>query len=707
MSNATVASIANLRDTFRRLEKDRIPNELKHPLALLNLMSLTELEERFLATTAFLVPWAVFRDSCLLVNNSCTAEPTIISRLDILWFYTQFDESLRRYNPRIEKPGTHLKIDKTDWGHAEHEKHLYAWLLQNFCVGKAYSPFRLQYFELRNVCTAWVEVFVPIVNAVRASYSVKGRRHYGRLALFIEDRCPSRLAFPEGNVSMPAGVMNSPTPFRMVSRPTHLRGASQTVLSETNYDEAEKELRDVYPQYGGLVERPKFKQKMDEWLAIQRERAAHRKTIVKPEVVQNVPKHQPGVVEGSQEASVGRSPTKLSLKKKGSTSPIKQYADSIRRSFSINVCSNRMGKTEPKSPLSLTRPKTPNIPKVPMIPYGKYSYVPRITTEEPKSPLHGVTRQIEIPESDDENDIDSSDAWPQLARHLPRPKVGQHRLSEASVYTTIRHSSPYSQDTSEDAAEGEDPFWSPMGAPSAIPPPLKDFREEFKALSPQLLLGAKRSFSEVRHPSYEGNGYHGEINLTNLHSRDVSAGSESMVKDIIPPKPRSRLPAPIKPPHPYVTQRELRVASNYAYRNDTAPKPPAAPRGPVGYTDTAWPDANHPRGSRVQLDSDIAPPIPAKSPERRVRSEQLAHERSPGPQGLGHPLPRMDGTEREMMRIVSKENIRAALGNLTPDHSIEDLRARAKAPTRIASPPGLETYNSHMFPRKDARPNGS
>lgn len=380
--------MANLRNIFRGPERDWITNELKQTLSLLNLTSLAELEERFLSTTAFLVPWAVFRDSCLLVNKSRATEPTTISRLDILWFFTHFDESLCRHDPRTEKSDTYFEIDKTEWGHAEHEKHLYAWLLQTFCVGKAYSPFRFQYFELRNICTAWVEVFLPIVNAVRASYNVKGRRHYGRLALFIEDRCPSRLAFPEGNVSMPLGVITSPTPFRVVSKATHFRAASQSVLSKKNYDEAEKELRDVYPQYGGLVERPKFKHRMDEWLAIQRERAAHRKTIMKPDVVQYMPKYQPEAVQGSQVASAGRSPRKSSSSKTGGTSPIKQYADSIRRSFSIKVGGNRMGKTEPHSPLSPTRPKTPKTPKRPMIPYGKYSYVPRITNEVRQPHIH-------------------------------------------------------------------------------------------------------------------------------------------------------------------------------------------------------------------------------------------------------------------------------------------------------------------------------
>ena len=266
------------------------------------------------------------------------------------------------------------------------------------------------------------------------------------------------------------------------------------------------------------------------------------------------------------------------------------------------------------------------------------------------------------------------------------------------MYTTIRHSSPYSQDTFEFADDGEEPVWSPMGAPSAIPRPLKKVREEAKRSNPEPLLGAKKSLSEVRYPSYEGNGYQEEISLTNLHARKVSAGGESVISDIIPTKPRSRLPAPIKLPPPYNTQREPRAVSNDTYLKDTALKHLNASQGPVSYTDTAWPIPNDPY---------MAPPIPAKSPERRLKSAQLPRERTPAPQGLIHPALRENGTEREMMHIVSKENIRAALEGLTPESSIEDLRARTKAPTHVASPPRLETYNKHMFPRKDTRPNGA
>jgi hypothetical protein len=216
-------------------------------------------------------------------------------------------------------------------------------------------------------------VFVPIVNAVRTSYSVKGRRHYSRLALFIENRCPSRLAFPEGNVIMPDGVLTSPTPFRMVSRPSHLRGASQTVLTKKNYDEAEKELRNVYPQYGGLVERPRFKQKMDEWLEEQRVRATYRKTISKPETVQYVSSL-------SQPESVpcdGSPSSKPTQKDNRSRSPIKRYSDSIRRSLSMNVATSRFNKPEP-SPLEPMRPKTPDTPNVPLIAHGMYPYVQKV-----------------------------------------------------------------------------------------------------------------------------------------------------------------------------------------------------------------------------------------------------------------------------------------------------------------------------------------
>ncbi|KAJ4350702.1 hypothetical protein N0V95_004488 [Ascochyta clinopodiicola] len=693
--------IQNLRDMFSRNDKEKVPPDLKRALVLLDLSDLADLEERFLATTAFLEPWAIFRDSVLLVNNTRNTESSSITRLDILWFYTQFDEGVRRHDPRAEKAGSHFEINKSGWSSTDFEKHLYVWLLQTFFVGKAYSPFGFRYFELKNICAAWEEVFVPIIKAVRASYNVKGRRYYGRLALFIEDRCPSRLAFPEGNITMPNGVVDSPTPFRMVSRPSHLRGASQTVLTTKNYNEAENELRNVYPQYGGLVERPKFKQNMEEWLEEQRVRAARRKTIVQPETARYVPKYHPRVLEQSKQKVHDKS----FEKNNGSHSPIKRCSDSIRRSLSVNVSHGRIGKAIPLSPLEPTRPGTPDTPKVPTIPYGLYPYISKMPKQEPKSPLHGVTRQILIPDEVTDRssqslhpDIDSlrnslskDDAWPLPAPPYPCPELPQQRASDRSAYMSIRNADPFNEFTHEDSMEmiqrrsvdSDSSMYSPMGALSAIPRPLKNDNGRYDESATRELLQAKEPHSDIRHPSYEGNGYEEEVSLTDLHARKVSASDPSSSSDKVPLKPHSRLPAPIKAPPPYVNQ--LRTASD-----DSSPKPYAVPW--PGFEDSP---PRHPKAA-----SAMAPPIPVKSAERWAtkrcqRSEQLLHE---------------EAHSHEMTRIVSRENIRAALGDLSPESSMEDLWAQSaarakKTPSRVASPPRLEAYNTHMFPRKDARQN--
>jgi hypothetical protein len=529
----------------------------------------------------------------------------------------------------------------------------------------------------------------------------------------------------------------------MVTRPAHLRGASQTVLTKKNYDEAEKELRNVYPQYGGLVERPKFKQKMDEWLEEQRIRAAHRKTVTKPKTAQCVPSYQ--VVESSGGGTRDRSLKKAPSKR--SRSPIKRYSDSIGRSLSMNIGDNRFGRSEPQSPLSPTRPKRPNTPKVSMIPYGMYPYVPKLSKqvrgllyseypfvrwrseadedkEEPKSPLHGVTRQIHIPDevadqpseclsfllTSPKNQSSQVDAWPLPASQLPCLELPELEASEQNVYRSIRDSNPFDEgalngavgETKRESIEYKqsgDPTLSPIGASSAISRPLKQGVIRHDEPLPGALLHKKNSYSEVRQPSYEGNGYHEEISLTNLHSKKVCAVAGSGSSDKAPSKPRSRLPAPIKTPPPYVGQ--LCIASNDTYPNDalelkeSVPWPDEPPPRPV-----AWPgfETSPPRPSKAV--SDFAPPIPVKSPERWTSKRGQQSEQ---------PL-RDETVSHEMMRIVSKENIRAALGNLTPESSIEDLRAQAahakKAPTRVASPPRLETYNNHMFPRKDASSQG-
>ena len=679
--------MSNLRDLFSRSDKEKLSPDLKRALSFLQISDLQVLEERFLAADGFLKPWAVFRDSIFLLQPDAMPRATLlkrseedngISRLDVLWFYTQFDENTRRYDPRADKysieytPDSSLYglIDKSEWGVQEYEKHLYAWLLQEFKVGKARNPGGFDYFELKNVCSAWEEVLVPIVNAVRASYNVKGRRYYGRLALFIEGKCPSGLAFPEGNVGIPEGGLMSPTPFRVVSVPKkttnndgvtfHKRVNSIGVLTKKHYDETEKELRDVYPQYGGLVERPKFKHKMEEWLAEQRARAIRRKAA---EGHGEVKSFQYNVVDRDGSRSpFKRAPTPSypgrRTSNNGIPSPIKRYSDSIRRSLSLNI-----SKGTPK--------------------------------DEPKSPLHGVTRQVIIPDDDQcypsstmpnaiqaprQHRVSSMDSTGTVITEMPRPNPQGRKASEQSVYTSIRNSNPFIEDLPEDwkaarlRAATSTSVFSPMGQLSAIPGPLRYEAERDQPAEAISVVHQKKSYADVRVPSYEGTGYADEISLTNLHTgRKHSVRTPEPVR---PTKPPTRLPLPI---HPIPYAGTLRAASKETNLN--------APPRPI-----AWPG--------FESNDDFVPPIPSKSPARMHSTR--GHVRGSGSWQLGR------DNSHNLTRIVSKENIRAALGSISRESSAEELAppmpklSQAEGLTRTMSPgeTKLNTYNTHLFPRK-------
>jgi hypothetical protein len=63
-----------------------------------------------------------------------------------------------------------------------------------------------------------------------------------------------------------------------------------------------------------------------------------------------------------------------------------------------------------------------------------------------------------------------------------------------------------------------------------------------------------------------------------------------------------------------------------------------------------------------------------------------------------------------MARIVSKENIRSALGGISADVSTEDLTlapttSMVEGPSRTMSPGGtkLQAYNTNLFPRMENR----
>lgn len=68
------------------------------------------------------------------------------------------------------------------------------------------------------------------------------------------------------------------------------------------------------------------------------------------------------------------------------------------------------------------------------------------------------------------------------------------------------------------------------------------------------------------------------------------------------------------------------------------------------------------------------------------------------------------GPDRDLTRIVSKENIRAALGGHSRDNSEEGILPPPSKPMRsdqdAVTNSGLtvlQTFNTHMFPRKENR----
>ncbi|KAG9194729.1 hypothetical protein G6011_04764 [Alternaria panax] len=674
--------IKNVRDLFTRGDREKISLELKQALSLLQLSSLDSLEERFLATAAFLEPWAVFRDSIFLLHPDAMPRATTVargegedgvSRSDLLWFYTQFDEGIRRYDPRGDKyskeyttdSSVYSVIDKSNWDVKAYEKHLFAWLLQVFKVGKSRNPWDFDYFELRNICTAWEAVFVPVLDAVRASYSVKGRRHYGRLALYIEERCPSSLAFPRGNVTVSEGSLMSPTPYRIVSIPKKFMGDEDAgMLTRKHYDDTEKELRDVYPQYGGLVERPKFKHKMEEWLNEQRARADLRKAA---EITGEVKSFQPQMVKrgGSRRPMKKSSFAKYHYRrdKDGNESPIKRYSDNIRRSLSRGVA--------------------------------------RVASkEEPKSPLHGVTRQIHVPDGSLARRLSGAQDLSSAERHVslgsikssdttiitpwPRPDA-ERKPSGQSVFASIRDSNPFSLSDSPQTRQAHhdtDVEGSlPMGQTIAVPQPLHREHKRDILAAPRLL--ENKFYADARVPSYECSGWDDEISLTKLHTVRKNVAHDP--QRIRPTKPVTILPVPIKPTA-YAGNLRIRMKDGYP---EEAPKP------------VAWPGTSPPHATAWPGMDECVPFVPSESPERQKNIR--ADVSSSRPQQLLR-----DESDRNITRIVSKENIRSALKGSSRDSSVEDLIPPPPVPMllrqNMTMSPGstrLQTYNTNLFPRRE------
>lgn len=709
--------------------KEKLPPRLKHALRLLRLRGGFEgLENHVLGTEAFLKPWSYFRDSFLLVqprNLQRASQSGEVKGMDILWFYTNFLEGELRYDPRADDTTSLFSVDtrkygtfdNSHWSVQEHEKLLYAWLLQEFRVGKARNPFGFRYFELRNVCTAWAEVFVPIIDAVRASYDVRGRRYYGRLAAFIEERCPSRLAFPEGNVPDPSSAI----PFHMISFPrqrdkTELPQPSPEPriarpLTNHEYLEVEKDLRRVFGRRGRLLDMPKFKTRMQDWLLFQKTRAEQKK------------------LQKDQQQREGKESPMFGCRGINLTSSL-----SSLRSVSVRSLS---GRQSPESP-NFQRPSTPTKTRDKRGRFTDNSYTAVVNSARGghRGSRHCTSRQVELPETppetsevilglkelvmerreaekNKENDQESSSI-------LPSP--GPNRSDSDSVFSSIRNSNPFVLDQpqmlqsppqGDEVRKSQDDVLSPMLPPSAVPKPLFN-KPEWPLINVVKEADARRS-------SYEGTGYKREITPTfiahNLRTGlgyDPSEGSSrgTLVPRVPTPVPQGQHQAALSsharaydPPQP--------VPWPGQYSPNPVEQCPQTPDKhlPAPFT----PQAANKRSPAPELEDDAtrAPPIPPKHPARYTPSSSSASLRRSATQDVRlSPPPRLPTPG---LRIVSKKNIRAHLGNtLSRQIYDEDLEDLAKMPTGavsglsaspVAMPPpmSLRAYNSHMFPRQERK----
>jgi hypothetical protein len=226
---------------------------------------------------------------------------------------------------------------------------------------------------------------------------------------------------------------------------------------------------------------------------------------------------------------------------------------------------------------------------------------------------------------------------------------------------------------------------------SAIPQPLQGMTERTEATLSLPAVREQKSYANVRIPSYEGSGWEDEISITKLQT--VQKHAVRTPEAVRLEKPPTRLPVPIKPA-PYAGQ--LRVASK-----DSPRKTPSSLPKPVG-----WPGAAPPKPVAwpgMEAQNEFAPPIPPKSPDRW--NSIRGHVSGSRP----HQLMREE-SDYSLTRIVSKENIRSALGAISRDSSAEDLTLPPSLPTlhgpsRTFSPGGtkLQAYNTNLFPRKDER----
>lgn len=357
-----------------------------------------------------------------------------------------------------------------------------------------------------------------------------------------------------------------------------------------------------------------------------------------------------------------------------------------------------------------------------------YGFMPTPSKIKDKSPLHGVTRRVELrddgPSADTEGEttqdilsyLEAEERGHQGSNpplKLPQPaftRPDPERKFSDGVYSSIRNSNPFSEDTPEFLKTPERKVsievLSPMhGHPSAIPKPLFNIskRRDARAQDGDALMPASPSpvsadtSKPSRMPSYAGTGYDREIKSSFVAKKlqstmeqdmDESSSRESSfalsgISDMVHPLAQNAggLQYDTMPEHPETTRMlEGLPADSPKHIPWPGQTPTVTPR-PL----TQWP-----RVSRFEV-PETPPPIPLKNPARTssVRSSAGSDV---------HPPPSFPALLGP--RIVSKENIRAHLGNISQDISEETVR---QVNTTPRATPKLTSYNKNMFPRRERK----
>lgn len=448
----------------------------------------------------------------------------------------------------------------------------------------------------------------------------------------------------------------------------------------------DKELREFYPKYGQVVEKPKWRPA--EFLASQKAKMKLRnrdKQDTKGSLLGRIRSGRESPMFGCQGVDDSRA--------------LDPVVDAIRRSGSMGGRSSLDGSSLPGTPK-----------KKVLVPVGMYGFV--ASPEKDKSPLHGVTRRLSLPGEDSEGETqgmvsylteNKQDAYGAPNKETPRMRLKAdvarpetERTASDGVYSSIRNSNPFIEDTPEKSLSVE--VFSPMnGHPSAVPKSLFNAttRSELRQPKNKAVFEESSPDSKAsRNPSYAGTGYEREfmpVHIANqLHSRSEYNAFGNPSRDtsfMLSPIPDieksyegegSEIPRAI--PWPGFTP---------AYSPDPVNWPFQTP-SPVSPAPTEWP-----RASRIEHTiPEPPPPIPPKHPARA-----LSGRLSSGSDMLPPPsMPRLLGP-----RIVSKENIRAHLGHISRDISEESLQIVKQQDVEAKSTTKLTAYNKHLFPRRPDR----